>query len=45
MVFFSPRVDPGAGNTITFCQFSFIALEGLIITTKCLTVPNKIPMV
>lgn len=27
-------MDPGAGNLITFAQFAFIALEGLIFTSK-----------
>ncbi|XP_030380940.1 UDP-xylose and UDP-N-acetylglucosamine transporter [Scaptodrosophila lebanonensis] len=35
------QIDPGAGNLITFSQFLFIALEGLIFTSKFFTVrPN-----
>ena len=41
-IFFSE--EPGAGNIITFMQFLFIAVEGLILTTKFLTVKSVIPM-
>lgn len=43
---FSPsshRMDPGSGNLITFGQFVFIALEGLIFTSKFGTEPLRIP--
>ena len=36
--------EPGAGNIITFMQFLFIAIEGLILTTKFLTVKSVIPL-
>ncbi|EDW05989.1 uncharacterized protein Dmoj_GI16380 [Drosophila mojavensis] len=36
------KIDPGAGNLITFSQFLFIALEGLIFTSKFFTVRPKI---
>ncbi|XP_065912127.1 UDP-xylose and UDP-N-acetylglucosamine transporter-like [Dysidea avara] len=36
--------DPGAGNIITFSQFLFVALEGLVVTTKFLTVKNVVPI-
>ena len=35
--------DPGSGNLITFSQFLVIALEGLIVTTRFLTVKPKVP--
>ncbi|KAM8719642.1 hypothetical protein ACLKA7_005814 [Drosophila subpalustris] len=38
------QIDPGAGNLITFLQFLFIALEGLIFTSKFFTVKPKIAM-
>ncbi|XP_034490312.1 UDP-xylose and UDP-N-acetylglucosamine transporter-like [Drosophila innubila] len=38
------KIDPGAGNLITFLQFLFIALEGLIFTSKFFTVKPKIAM-
>jgi UDP-xylose/UDP-N-acetylglucosamine transporter B4 len=38
------REDPAAGHTITFFQFLFIAVEGFFVTTKCLTVRNKVPI-
>ena len=38
------RNDPGAGNIITFSQFLFVALEGLVVTTKFLTVKNVVPI-
>lgn len=37
------RMDPGSGNLITFGQFVFIALEGLIFTSKFGTQPLRIP--
>ena len=37
------KEDPGSGNLITFSQFCVIALEGLVFTTKFLTVPPKVP--
>jgi len=37
------KEDPGAGNLITFSQFCVIALEGLVVTTKFLTVTPKVP--
>ncbi|KAG5876347.1 hypothetical protein JTB14_003669 [Gonioctena quinquepunctata] len=36
------KLDPGAGHLITFCQFLFIALHGLIFTSKFGTVKPKI---
>ncbi|TDG40877.1 hypothetical protein AWZ03_012700 [Drosophila navojoa] len=36
------KIDPGAGNLITFSQFLFIALEGLIFTSKFFTVKKNI---
>ncbi|EDW86378.1 uncharacterized protein Dwil_GK15384 [Drosophila willistoni] len=36
------QIDPGAGNLITFSQFLFIALQGLIFTSKFFTVKPKI---
>ncbi|KAH8396043.1 hypothetical protein KR222_002274 [Zaprionus bogoriensis] len=38
------KIDPGAGNLITFLQFLFIALEGLFFTSKFFTVRPKIPL-
>ncbi|KAH8396044.1 hypothetical protein KR222_002275 [Zaprionus bogoriensis] len=38
------QIDPGAGNLITFLQFLFIALEGLIFTSKFFTVKPKIAL-
>ncbi|XP_064540627.1 UDP-xylose and UDP-N-acetylglucosamine transporter-like [Drosophila montana] len=38
------KIDPGAGNLITFLQFLFIALEGLIFTSKFFTVRPKIAL-
>ena len=35
--------DPGSGNLITFSQFCVIAIEGLVFTTKFLTVTPKVP--
>jgi len=35
--------DPGAGNLVTFSQFLVIAIEGLVFTTKFLTVKPKVP--
>ncbi|KAK3102403.1 hypothetical protein FSP39_011156, partial [Pinctada imbricata] len=35
---------PGCGNLITFTQFLFISIEGLIFTTKFFTVTPKIPL-
>lgn len=35
--------DPGIGNLVTFSQFLIIAIEGFIFTTKCGTVPPKVP--
>ena len=37
------KQDPGARNLITFSQFCVIALEGLVVTTKFLTVTPKVP--
>lgn len=37
------QTDPGAGNLITFSQFLVIALEGLIFTTRFLSVTPKVP--
>jgi len=37
------KEDPGSGNLITFSQFCVIALEGLVVTTKFLTVTPKVP--
>ncbi|CAH1970036.1 unnamed protein product [Acanthoscelides obtectus] len=36
------QLDPGAGHLITFCQFLFIAIHGLIFTSKFGTVKPKI---
>jgi|UniRef100_A0A914Q5D2 UDP-xylose/UDP-N-acetylglucosamine transporter B4 len=38
------KEQPGAMNLLTFSTFLFITLEGLFLTTKFLTVPNKIPI-
>ncbi|KAH8287684.1 hypothetical protein KR054_011603 [Drosophila jambulina] len=38
------QIDPGAGNLITFAQFLFIALEGLVFTSKFFTVRPKIAL-
>ncbi|EDW58589.1 UDP-xylose and UDP-N-acetylglucosamine transporter [Drosophila virilis] len=38
------QIDPGAGNLITFLQFLFIALNGLIFTSKFFTVSPKIAL-
>jgi solute carrier family 35 (UDP-xylose/UDP-N-acetylglucosamine transporter), member B4 len=38
------RQDPGAGHLITFSQFFFIALHGLIFTSKFFTVKPVISM-
>ncbi|XP_031633933.1 UDP-xylose and UDP-N-acetylglucosamine transporter-like [Contarinia nasturtii] len=37
------KMDPGSGNLVTFAQFAFIALEGLIFTSKFGTEPLRIP--
>ena len=37
------KEDPGSGNLITFSQFCVIAIEGLVFTTKFLTVTPKVP--
>ena len=37
------KEDPGSGNLITFSQFCLIAIEGLVFTTKFLTVTPKVP--
>ncbi|XP_056635715.1 UDP-xylose and UDP-N-acetylglucosamine transporter [Diorhabda sublineata] len=37
------KLDPGAGHLITLCQFIFIAMQGLIFTSKFGTVKPKIP--
>lgn len=37
------KEDPGSGNLITFSQFCLIAIEGLVFTTKFLTVKPKVP--
>ncbi|KAL7051617.1 hypothetical protein ACKWTF_004529 [Chironomus riparius] len=41
---FAVRYDSGSGNLITFLQFFFIALYGLIFTSKFFTVKPNIPM-
>ncbi|XP_050519537.1 UDP-xylose and UDP-N-acetylglucosamine transporter isoform X2 [Diabrotica virgifera virgifera] len=38
------KLDPGAGHLITLCQFLFIAVHGLIFTSKFGTVKPKIPL-
>ncbi|EDV92300.1 GH24121 [Drosophila grimshawi] len=38
------KIDPGAGNLITFLQFLFIATSGLIFTSKFFTVHPNIPL-
>lgn len=35
--------DPGCGNLITFSQFLVIAIEGLVFTTRFLTVKPEVP--
>lgn len=35
--------DPGCGNLITFSQFLVIAIEGLVFTTRFLTVKPQVP--
>lgn len=37
------KLDPGSGNLITFSQFCVIAIEGLVFTTKFLTITPKVP--
>eukprot|EP00092_Neocalanus_flemingeri_P040875 GFUD01044498.1.p1 GENE.GFUD01044498.1~~GFUD01044498.1.p1 ORF type:complete len:337 (-),score=54.72 GFUD01044498.1:334-1344(-) len=37
------KQDPGCGNLITFSQFIVIAIEGLVFTTRFLTVKPKVP--
>lgn len=37
------KLDPKAGNLITFCQFLLIAIHGFIFTSKFGTVEPKIP--
>jgi UDP-xylose/UDP-N-acetylglucosamine transporter B4 len=37
------KEQPGAMNLLTFSTFFFITLEGLFVTSKFLTIPNKIP--
>ncbi|XP_073994081.1 UDP-xylose and UDP-N-acetylglucosamine transporter-like [Rhodnius prolixus] len=41
---FSVKADPGCGTLITFAQFSFIAVEGFLITSRCGTKPRNIPI-
>ncbi|XP_058807968.1 UDP-xylose and UDP-N-acetylglucosamine transporter-like [Phymastichus coffea] len=36
------KEDPGCGNLLTFCQFTFIAIDGFLFTSKCGTVQLKI---
>jgi len=38
------KQDPGVGNLVTFSSFLFISIEGFLRTTKCGTVPPKVPM-
>ena len=35
--------DPGCGNLVTFSQFLVIAIEGLVFTTRFLTVKPQVP--
>ncbi|XP_070495143.1 UDP-xylose and UDP-N-acetylglucosamine transporter-like [Chironomus tepperi] len=41
---FIVRSDPGAGHLVTFAQFFFIALHGLVSTSKFFSVKRIIPM-
>lgn len=38
------REEPGSMNLMTFSTFLFIAVEGLIFTSKFFSVKNKIPL-
>jgi len=38
------KLEPGAGHLITFLQFVFVALHGVIFTSKFGTVKPKIPL-
>lgn len=38
------KQDPGVGNLVTFSSFLFISLEGFLRTTRCGTLPPKVPM-
>jgi len=38
------RDDPGAGNIVTFAQFLFIALEGLVFTSNFLQKKAVVPL-
>lgn len=38
------REDPGAGNIVTFAQFLFIALEGLVFTSNFLQKEAVVPL-
>lgn len=38
------RLHPDAMNLMTFSNFLFIALHGLVFTSRFLSVPNKIPI-
>ena len=40
----SHREDPGAGNTVTFFQFFFISLEGLVFVSHFFTTSPVIPL-
>jgi len=38
------KQDPGVGNLVTFSSFLLLSLEGFIRTTRCGTLPPKVPM-
>ena len=38
------REDTGAGNTVTFFQFLFISIEGLVFVSHFFTVTPNIPL-
>ena len=38
------RENPSAMSLLTFATFLFIALEGLFVSSRFLTIPNKIPI-
>ncbi|KAL3114945.1 hypothetical protein niasHT_011381 [Heterodera trifolii] len=38
------KEDPSAMNLMTFATFLFISVEGLLFTTQCFSVKNKIPI-
>ena len=44
MILYPCREDPGTGNIITFAQFLFIALEGLIFTSHFLQKDAVVPI-